>query len=151
MRLYHVKKYSSCGVYISLCGYITWKAIKVEEYIYHCVAISRGKVLKLRSIYIIVWLYHLENFQSCGVDISMCGYITWKSINVADYIYHCAAISRGKVLKLRSIYISFSGYIKWKSIKVGEYTYHCVTISPGKLSKLRSIYIIMWLYHVQKY
>ena len=131
-------------------------------------AISRGKVLKLRSIYIIVWLYHLENFQSCGVDISMCGYITWKSINVADYIYHFAAISRGKVLKLRSIYISFSGYITWKSIKVGEYTYHCVTISPGKLSKLRSIYhyvaisrgkvlklrsiyIIVWLYHVEKY
>ena len=63
----------------------------------------------------------------------MCGYITWKSIKVADYIYHCVAISRGKLLKLQSIYM------------------HCVAISRGKVLKLRSIYIIVWLYHVKKY
>ena len=63
----------------------------------------------------------------------MCGYITWKSIKVADYIYHCVAISREK------------------TIKVAEYIYHCVAISRGKVLKLRSIYIIVWLYHVKKY
>ena len=81
----------------------------------------------------------------------MCGYITWKSIKVADYIYHCVAISPGKVFKFRSIYISLCNYITWKTIKVAEYIYHCVAISRGKVLKLRSIYIIVWLYHVEKY
>ena len=86
-----------------MCRYITWKTIKVAEYIYHCVAVSRGKVLKLRPIYIIVWLYHVKTYKSRGVDISLCGYITWKSIKVAEYTYQCLAISPEKVLKLRNI------------------------------------------------
>ena len=45
-----------------MSGYITRKSIKVAEYINHCVAILRGNVLKLRTIYIIVWLYHVENY-----------------------------------------------------------------------------------------
>ena len=61
MWLYHVEKYQSCGVYLSLCGYIMWKSIKVSNYIDDCAAISREKLLKLR-IYIIVWLYHVENY-----------------------------------------------------------------------------------------
>ena len=97
-----------------------WKSIKVAEYIYHCVAVSRGKVLKLRSIYIILWLYHVEKYQSCGVYISLCGFITWKRIKVAEYIYHCVAISRGKLLKLRSKYIIVWLYHveKYQSCKV---------------------------------
>ena len=87
-----------------MSGYITRKSIKVAEYINHCVAISRGNVLKLRSIYIIVWLYHVEKYQSCGIYLSLCGYITSKFIKVSEYIYQCVAIARGTVLKLRSIY-----------------------------------------------
>ena len=116
-----------------MCGYITWKSIQVAEYIYHCVTISPGKLSKLRSIYIIVCLYHLENYQSCGVYISLCGYIMWKSIKVAEYIYHCVAVSR------------------CKTIKVAEYIYYFEAISREKVLNLRNIYTIVWLYNVETY
>ena len=133
MRLYHLENYQRCGVYR-----------------YHCVALSRGKVLKLRSIYIIVWLYHVEKYQSCGVYISLCGYIMWKSIKLSNYIDDCAAISRGKRLKLRSIYIILRLYHVEK-YQVAKYIYHCAAISSGKVLKLRCISIIVRLYDLDKY
>ena len=133
-----------------MCGYITWKSIKVAEYIYHCVTISPGKLSKLRSICIIEWLYHLENNQSCGVYILSVAILCEKvsklrSIFIIVWLYHVEKYSSC------GVYISLCGYITWKSIKVAGYIYYCVVISRGKVLKLRSIYIIVWLYHVETY